>query len=303
MTKLVAPLFAFLLACPLLAAPKTVTVEVKGWTCGSCAMATKIALKRLDGVTDVRTVIERNQAVVTYDDAKVTPEKMVEAIGKLGYKATLAGVASTGVPLAPAGAASSTSLSTRVSFFRAPLACCAAEGLGCGSLAKPILKDLAKSPKVADARINGDGTILAVAWRDPLRAEPAVVSAAFEKRDLEALPLEPRARAAALRDYEAGKWYRANDVDRLSEQEARVIAARLVNRVKGLQAGRIASLESDLSAVIASHLTRDEEDCPSKDGLALDLTKIGRKYLAEQQLAQLRKAVEQGVRTLPGETK
>ncbi|MBL8113471.1 MAG: hypothetical protein JNK60_11335, partial [Acidobacteria bacterium] len=78
---------------------------------------------------------------------------------------------------------------------------------------------------------------------------------------------------------------------------------RLVNRVKGLQAGRIASLESDLSAVIASHLTRDEEDCPSKDGLALDLTKIGRKYLAEQQLAQLRKAVEQGVRTLPGETK
>ena len=90
MKKLIVSLVTLFLACPLLAVPKTVTLSVKGWTCGSCAAATKIALKKLDGVTEVKTDAERMRAVVSYDDAKVTPERMVEAIGRLGYKATVA---------------------------------------------------------------------------------------------------------------------------------------------------------------------------------------------------------------------
>lgn len=73
--------------------PNTVTLNVKGWTCGSCAGATKIALKKLDGVSDVKTDAEKMQAVVCYDDSRVTPDAMVAAVAKLGYKAMVSGEA------------------------------------------------------------------------------------------------------------------------------------------------------------------------------------------------------------------
>ncbi len=80
---------AFAVAWPLLATTRTMTFSVKGWTCGSCAASTRIALKKLDGIEDVKTDVEKAEAVVTYDDAKVAPEKMIRAIDKLGYKATV----------------------------------------------------------------------------------------------------------------------------------------------------------------------------------------------------------------------
>lgn len=69
------------------AAAKSATLEVQGWTCGACASATKIALKKLDGVTNVTTDVEKSEAVVTYEEGKVSTQKMIEAVGKIGYKA------------------------------------------------------------------------------------------------------------------------------------------------------------------------------------------------------------------------
>lgn len=94
MKKLLVSLLVFTVAASVLAAPKSVTLAVKGWTCGSCAASTRIALKKLDGIEDVKTDHETREAVVTYDDAKVTPERMIQAVERLGYKATVkAGVA------------------------------------------------------------------------------------------------------------------------------------------------------------------------------------------------------------------
>ena len=89
MKKLSIVLMALAVAWPLRAATKTSAFEVTGWTCGSCAAATRIALKKLDGVRDVKTDAEKNEAFVTYDDSKVTTDRMVQAIVKLGYKAAL----------------------------------------------------------------------------------------------------------------------------------------------------------------------------------------------------------------------
>ncbi len=302
MKRLVLSLLAIVLAIPLLAAPKTVTLNVKGWTCGSCASATKIALKKLNGVTDVKTDAEKMQAVVSYDDAKVTTDAIVAAVSKLGYKATVSGDA---VPTAPSTKVQAAPVAEPISFFRAPLACHAAEGLGCGSASKPILKELGKSPHVAEAKINHAGTVLVVVWKDPAHGDPELVKTAFEKRDLEAEPLTGEPREQALRDFKAGSWYGAADVDKLSEREAQVIAARLVKRANGrlaLSADRLSALEKDLSAAIAKILTDDE--CESKErALAIDLTKVARKHLDERQLAELSKAAEQGVRALDGETR
>jgi copper chaperone CopZ len=67
---------------------KTATLGVEGMTCGACSTSVRVVLKKLDGVVDAKVSLEEKKAVVTYSPAKVTPEKMVEAIqSKLPYKA------------------------------------------------------------------------------------------------------------------------------------------------------------------------------------------------------------------------
>lgn len=312
MKKLLFLLLAVAFAGPLVAATKTVTLGVKGWTCGSCAASTRIALKKLEGVEDVRTDNQKKQAVVRYDDTKVAPANLIEAVERIGYSATIkaAPAASTEPALPQKGVSKAPSshvgrAAERVSFFEVPLGCEAAEGLGCGSMAKPILQELDGKDEIAEARINHPGTLLAVVWKDPARSGPgrAIVEKAFRQRDLETALLQGDAREKALEDLVTDRWYRANEVDRLSEREAEVIAARLVGRVEGrlgLSKERATALRKDLSAAVAKHLIRDsEEDCdPAKE-----LMEVARKHLNAKESAELQKAAEQGIAALPGETR
>ncbi|MGH9368038.1 MAG: heavy-metal-associated domain-containing protein [Thermoanaerobaculia bacterium] len=299
------------MAWPLLAATKTVTFAVKGWTCGSCATSTRIALKKLDGVEDVKTDHEKMEATVTYDDAKTAPEKLAKAIEKLGYKATVKAAAQPSVssPRSAKDAAANEPASLeRISFFEVPLECRAAESLGCGSASKPVLKALERDPRVKEAKINHPGTVIAVVWNDPeqARSGAAAVEAAFKARDLETTLLRGPARDKALKAYGSGRWYGAAEIDRLSEREAQVIATRLVNRAKAgldLPPEKLAALTKDLSGGIAAILTMDKgEECASGP-FEVELTKIVSKHLNQQQMAELRKAAEQGSGALPGEAK
>jgi len=308
--KVVLLLLAFAVASFSLAASKTVSFAVKGWTCGSCAASTRIALKKLDGVEEVKTNPQKMEATVTYDDGKVTPEKMIQTIERLGYKATIkaggaSGVSSPGSARRPAGNVSGPP--ERVSFFEVPLACSAAEGLGCGSAAKPILKELGENSRIADARINYAGTVLAVVWKDPAIRSDSAVEALFDKHHLAAATLRGEARDKALEEFRPDQWYGAADVDRLSEHEARVIAARIVNRARprlGLPPDRLAALTEELAVVFARHMTaRDFEYDTEREVIERELVRAASKYLNAQRLAELRKAGEQGVLALPGEAK
>jgi copper chaperone CopZ len=71
-------------------AVSTVTLTVEGMTCSSCSVAVRTALKRLDGVRDARVSVEEKRAVVDYEPTKVTPQQMVDAVNRLGYRASLA---------------------------------------------------------------------------------------------------------------------------------------------------------------------------------------------------------------------
>lgn len=313
MKKLSILLAAFVVAWPLQAATRTVAFEVNGWTCGSCAGATRIALKKLDGVADVKTDHEKKEALVTYDDAKVTTDRMVQAIAKLGYKATVKnGAPTAGASRSPVSAPSIATKGTspsaeRVSLFEVPLECGAAEGLGCGSAAKPILNELDRDARIAEARINHPGTVLAVVWKNPSNRSDGAVEAVFEKNHLAAAALRGAAREKALKEFQSEQWYAAAEVDRLSEHEARVIAARLVNRARGhfdLPPNRIAALTEDLAVVFARHLTLRDEECDTRrDVIEQELTKAASKYLNPQRLAELKKAGEEGIQALPGEDK
>ena len=297
---------AVLASAPMLLAA-TLTFDVKGWTCGSCAAATRIALKKLDGVESVKTESDKGEAVVVYDDAKVTPDRMIEAIGRLGYKATTKSGAVPATPRAESEAAATPARTPadRLSFFEVPLECGASEGLGCGSAAKPILNDLGAEPTVADARINYPGTILAVTWKGSTERSDDMVEKLFDKHHLAAATMRGNARAQALQAFQSEPWYDAHDVDRLSEHEARVIAARIVNRAHfGLPPDRVSALTEDLAVVFARHLTRQDDECDSRrEVIEQELKTAASKYLNPQQLAELRRAGEQGITALPGETR
>src|SRR5262249_50088794 len=194
-----------------------------------------------------------------------------------------------------------------VSFFEVPLECGAADGLGCGSASKPVLKKLDADPRVKEAKINHPGTVLAVVWKDPSQAKAGVpaVEQIFKDRDLDAPLLKGSARNKAATDYTTDEWYGVAEVDRLSRRKADVIAARLVNRAKaglGLSPAKLDALTKDLSNGIASILTRDKgEECARNP--FEELSKVASKHLDPQQMAVLRKAAEQGAGALPGEAR
>jgi hypothetical protein len=170
------------------------------------------------------------------------------------------------------------------------------------------LKRLGRDARVVEAKINNSGTVLSVVWKDPNQARfgASAVEAAFRERDLETTLLRGTARERAVKEFESKPWYGASDVDRLSEREAQVIATRVVNRANarlGLPAERVAALTHDLSVAIARRLTRDTDEECARDPLEVQLTRIARNYLNEQQLAELRRAAEQGAGALPGEAK
>jgi copper chaperone len=62
------------------------TLKIQGMTCNHCVMRVAKALKAIPGVTDAQVDQQKGEAVVTYDEAKVTPEQLSFAVVEAGYK-------------------------------------------------------------------------------------------------------------------------------------------------------------------------------------------------------------------------
>ena len=63
----------------------TRTISIEGMSCGHCVSWISEALKKIDGVTDAQLSLEAKNAIVEYDEAKVTEEMIRSAIEKAGY--------------------------------------------------------------------------------------------------------------------------------------------------------------------------------------------------------------------------
>src|SRR5437667_12561484 len=120
----------------------------------------------------------------------------------------------------------------RVSVFQAPLQCPAAPQIGCGSRAKPMLLELERDFNVSEAWLNRAGTKIAVVWK-PESKTKARPSVARKLQEQQATEIKGKPREETITEFLSGNgWYRGADVDRLSEEEAGIIAARLVQRVE-----------------------------------------------------------------------
>lgn len=62
------------------------TLKIQGMTCNHCVMRVAKALKAVPGVQDAQVDLQKGEALVTYDDAKITPEKLSFAVVDAGYK-------------------------------------------------------------------------------------------------------------------------------------------------------------------------------------------------------------------------
>ncbi len=205
--------------------------------------------------------------------------------------------------LASAAESAAAATADRVSVFKVPLVCPAAPKIGCGSAAKPILLDLERQPGVLEAWLNRAGTIISVVWKPESNAN-ARRNVVSELKEDHAMEMQGKSRDEAVKDFLSGKgWYRGADVDRLSEEEADIIAARLVrwvqaktplakDKAEGLQHAFADTLRKDLTgkSVGPNHL----ED-------------VARAYLDQEQIKILKQAIkdevaiENGVRPVPNE--
>lgn len=88
MNKLFASLILAAVA-PVWAATQTVTLAVPGMTCAACPITVKKALSKVDGVSRVGVGFEKREAVVTFDNAKTSAQKLTKATEDAGYPSTV----------------------------------------------------------------------------------------------------------------------------------------------------------------------------------------------------------------------
>jgi mercuric ion binding protein len=79
------------ISTPALAAQKTVTLAVPGMTCAACPITVKKALTQVEGVTRAEVDYDKKQAIVIFDDARVSVNQLSRATAEAGYPSSIKG--------------------------------------------------------------------------------------------------------------------------------------------------------------------------------------------------------------------
>jgi mercuric ion binding protein len=66
---------------------KVLRLKLSGVTCAGCASHVYNTVKALDGVLDQSVAYPGDLAIIKYDPSPITPDKIIRAIEKAGYKA------------------------------------------------------------------------------------------------------------------------------------------------------------------------------------------------------------------------
>lgn len=215
-------------------------------------------------------------------------------------------VACTSVPAQDAIAAADGAKSpSNTSFYEVALMCPAAAGLGCGSRAKPVLLSLEKTHAVAEAWLDHPGRTLAIVWEQ--RSTPADRAATLadidKEHDVSFVEIEVKDVGPVAQSFRTGiGWHRGADVDRLSEEEAGVIAGRLLDRVtKSLpaSAARVEAFKPTLTDSIRRLLV--ETPGGSRAQWRDELLSAAREQLSEPETAALSDAMALGFRAVGDE--
>lgn len=66
---------------------KKAEYDVLGMHCVSCSTAISKLLSKTKGVSDVEVILSESKILIEYDEKMVNDQKIVEQVGRLGYRA------------------------------------------------------------------------------------------------------------------------------------------------------------------------------------------------------------------------
>ncbi len=68
---------------------ETINLNIEGMHCGGCATGIQMVTEQLEGVSSAFVDLDGKKGTWEVDSGKVTADKIIEEIVKLGYKATV----------------------------------------------------------------------------------------------------------------------------------------------------------------------------------------------------------------------
>ena len=77
------------ISLPAVAAQRTVVLSVPSMNCAACPITVRKALEKVAGVQKVKATLEPPEAVVTFDDAITSVDKLTEATKGAGYPSSV----------------------------------------------------------------------------------------------------------------------------------------------------------------------------------------------------------------------
>jgi copper chaperone CopZ len=199
-----------------------VKFAIQGMTCEACEEHVNNELSKVSGVLVYKTSYATQSSLVTFDKSKVDVKTIETAINKTGYKVKSYDLMSAD--------------NTGVSFYEAPLVCHAAPSIGCGSKAKFLLVDLEKyNDEVAGAWLNKTGTVVAVKWNpktvEDKKAE--IIKTVSANHNIELTTLAQTEATDYTKTFpNSSEWYKGKEVDKLSKEEAGIIAKNTIASYK-----------------------------------------------------------------------
>jgi len=72
-----------------LATPRTVTLSIPSMNCATCPITVKKALSRVPGVTRIEVSLDKREAIVTFEDNRVSVDGLTRATANAGYPAAV----------------------------------------------------------------------------------------------------------------------------------------------------------------------------------------------------------------------
>jgi copper chaperone CopZ len=63
------------------------TISIEGMTCNACVASIKKKLNSMEDLEEVEVSLEHRNATVFYEEGKISPQQIRDAINELGYKA------------------------------------------------------------------------------------------------------------------------------------------------------------------------------------------------------------------------
>ncbi len=89
MKKIVLCITFYLVSLSALAKPQTVTLDLPTMDCPMCPVTIKMALQKVEGVTNAEVSLETKQAVIVFEDTVTDAVALVRATTNAGYPSTI----------------------------------------------------------------------------------------------------------------------------------------------------------------------------------------------------------------------